>query len=107
QRAPKYAPVFSTSELGRRSIASLRITQAQLLTGIDPFVVNTGNSFLIVPLPDERSVAELRPDLGLIASLSDELDLIGYYVFSTATRVPGRHAGARMFAPRFGTPEGD
>jgi PhzF family phenazine biosynthesis protein len=105
QRAPKYAPVLSTSELGRRAIASLRLTQAQLLTGIDPFVVNTGNAFLIVPLPDERSVAELRPDLGPIASLSDELDLIGYYVFSTATRVPGRHAGARMFAPRFGIPE--
>jgi PhzF family phenazine biosynthesis protein len=97
--------ILSTSELGRRAIASLRLTQAQLLTGIDPFVVNTGNSFLIVPLPDERSVAELRPDLGPIASLSDELDLIGYYVFSTATRVPGRHAGARMFAPRFGIPE--
>jgi PhzF family phenazine biosynthesis protein len=105
QRAPKYAPVASRSELGKRSIASLRLAQAQLLTGIDPFVVNTGNSFLIVPLADEPSVAELRPDLGLIASLSDELDLIGYYVFSTATKVPGRHAGARMFAPRFGIPE--
>jgi PhzF family phenazine biosynthesis protein len=105
QRAPKYAPVVSTSELGRRAIASLHLTQSQLLNGIDPFVVSTGNSFLIVPLPDERSVAELRPDPGLIASLSDELDLIGYYVFSTATRVPGRHAGARMFAPRFGIPE--
>lgn len=47
-------------------------------------------------------MAELRPQLNLVESLSDELDLIGYYVFSTTTKVRGRHAGARMFAPRFG-----
>jgi PhzF family phenazine biosynthesis protein len=105
QHAPKYTQVTSTSELGRRVVGALGLTQAQLLGGVDPFVVNTGNSFLIVPLPDERSVAELRPELGLVESLSDELDLIGYYVFSTATKVRGRHAGARMFAPRFGIPE--
>lgn len=68
-------------------------------------MVNTGNAFLLVPLPDERSVAELRPHLGLVESLSNELDLIGYYVFSTTTKVQGRHAGTRMFAPRFGIPE--
>lgn len=105
QRAPKYTPVAAASELGDRVVASLGLTQALLLSGVDPFVVNTGNPFLLVPLPDERSVAELRPHLGLVESLSDELDLIGYYVFSTTTKVQGRHAGARMFAPRFGIPE--
>lgn len=105
QRAPKYTQVAATSELGGRVVASLGPTQTRLLSGVDPFVVNTGNAFLLVPLPDERSVAELRPHLGLVESLSDELDLIGYYVFSTTTKVQGRHAGARMFAPRFGIPE--
>lgn len=105
QLAPCHTQVAATSELGGRIVASLGLTQAQLLSGIDPFVVNTGNSFLIVPLSDERSVAELQPDLGLVESLSDELDLIGYYVFSTTTKGSGRHAGARMFAPRFGIPE--
>lgn len=105
QRAPKYTRVAASSELGGRVVVSLGLAQAQLPSGVDPFVVNTGNAFLIVPLPDERSVAELRPHLGLIESLSDELDLIGYYVFSTSTKVKGRHAGARMFAPRFGISE--
>jgi len=105
QRAPRYTPVAVTSELGSRVIASLGITQAQLLGGVAPLVVNTGNAFLLVGLSDERSVAELRPHLNLIESLSDELDLIGYYVFSTTTKVQGRHAGARMFAPRFGISE--
>ncbi len=98
QRAPRYTPVAVTSELGSRVIASLGITQAQLLSGVAPLVVNTGNSFLLVGLSDERSVAELRPHLNLVESLSDELDLIGYYVFSTTTKVQGRHARARMFA---------
>lgn len=102
QRAPRYTPVAVTTELGSRVIASLGITQAQLLGGVAPLVVNTGNAFLLVGLSDERSVAELRPRLNLVESLSDELDLIGYYVFSTTTKVQGRHAGARMFAPRFG-----
>ena len=105
QRAPKYTQVAAASELGGRVVASLGPTRARLLSGADPFVVNTGNAFLMVPLHDERSVAELRPHLGLVESLSDELNLIGYYVFSTTTKVKGRHAGARMFAPRFGIPE--
>lgn len=105
QRSPKYTQVAATSELGGRVVASLGLTQTQLLNGVDPFVVNTGNAFLLVPLPDERSVTELRPHLGLIESLSHELDLVGYYVFSTTTKVQGRHAGTRMFAPRFGIPE--
>jgi len=105
QRAPKYTQVAVTSELGGRILDSLGIRQPQLLSGVDPFVVNTGNAFLLVPLADERSVAGLRPHLGLVESISDELDLIGYYVFSTMTKVQGRHAGARMFAPRFGIPE--
>lgn len=105
QRAPRYTPVAVTSELGSRIIASLGITQAQLLGGVAPLVVNTGNAFLLVALSDERSVAELRPHLNLVESISDELDLIGYYVFSTTTKVQGRHAGARAFAPRFGIAE--
>jgi PhzF family phenazine biosynthesis protein len=105
QRAPKYTQVPATSELGDRVVASLGLMRPQLVSGVDPSVVNTGNAFLIVPVGDECSVAALRPHHDLVESLSDELDLIGYYVFSTKTKVRGRHAGARMFAPRFGIPE--
>lgn len=105
QGAPAYTRVTAASDLGGRIVQSLGLSLSQLLKGSDPYVVNTGNSFLVVPLPNERTVSALRPDLALIESISDELDLIGYYVFSTMTRVQGRHAGARMFAPRFGIPE--
>ncbi|QJQ98840.1 PhzF family phenazine biosynthesis protein [Halomonas sp. PGE1] len=105
QRAPAYAPIEMASDLGGRIMASLGLANAESLGVGAPCVVNTGNAFLLVPLPDERAVAELSPRLPLVESISDELDLIGYYVFSTETQVKGRHAGARMFAPRFGIAE--
>lgn len=105
QRAPTYRQIEAGSALDARIVESLGIPRSRLLAGLDSFVINTGNSFLVVPLADEAAVAELRPDASLVESLSEELDLIGYYAFSTTTRMPGRHAGARMFAPRFGIPE--
>ncbi len=105
QRAPKYSQIGVSSELGSKIVASLGLTQTGLFSEVDPFVVNTGNAFLLVPLPEERSVVELRPNFHLVESLSNELDLIGYYVFSTTTKLQGRHAGTRMFAPRFGIQE--
>jgi PhzF family phenazine biosynthesis protein len=37
--------------------------------------------------------------------ISDKHDLIGFYVFTTETKVGGRDAGTRMFAPRYGIAE--
>jgi PhzF family phenazine biosynthesis protein len=104
QLAPRYTRVDPGSVLEARVIASLGLQNGSALAGAAQ-VVDTGNAFLIVALPDERAVRELRPDLERVHSISDELDLIGYYVFSRDTQLPGRHAGTRMFAPRFGIDE--
>jgi hypothetical protein len=61
QRAPEYTQVPPTSELGDRVVASLGLMRPQLVSGVDPSVVKTGNAFLIVPLGDECSLAALRP----------------------------------------------
>ncbi|MBC8732864.1 PhzF family phenazine biosynthesis protein [Paraburkholderia sp. UCT2] len=105
QRSPTYRTIEKGSQLAAKIAQSMGISTGQIYSTASPAVVNTGNSFLMVALPDERSVAAIRPDQRSIESISDELDLIGYYVFSTTTKVPGRHAGARMFAPRFGIAE--
>lgn len=73
QLAPRYTQVAVTSELGSRVLVSFGLTQKHLLSGVDPFVVNTGNAFLLVPLPDDLSVAELRPHLHLIESISESV----------------------------------
>jgi PhzF family phenazine biosynthesis protein len=103
QRAPRYAQIPASGV--ERVVASLGVTKDKLLRGVDPHVVDTGNAFLIVPFPDAASVEALRPHPGLVEALSVELDLIGIYAFSMTANMQGRHAGARMFAPRYGIDE--
>lgn len=105
QRSPTYRSIGADSPFSAKIAQSLGVSTAQIHRVESPTVVNTGNSFLMIALPDEQSVAAIRPDPRAIESISDDLDLIGYYVFSTTTKMPGRHAGARMFAPRFGIAE--
>lgn len=105
QRSPTYRTIEVGSQLAAKIAQSMSVSTGQIYSTASPTVVNTGNSFLMIALPDERSVAAILPDHRSIESISDDLDLIGYYVFSTTTKVPGRHAGARMFAPRFGIAE--
>jgi PhzF family phenazine biosynthesis protein len=101
QTGPRYTQV----EGRHAALAALHLTADDLLPGFDPVVVNTGNSFLLVPLRDAAAVRKVEPALAAITAVSEELDLIGYYVFSPETVVPGRDAGARMFAPRYGITE--
>jgi PhzF family phenazine biosynthesis protein len=105
QLAPRYQDIDADSALYQEILAALRIDAQQLMPEVLPSVVNTGNGFLVVPLRDEAAVAGLKPDQALIERLSEQLDLIGFYVFSSQVRAAGRDAGARMFAPRYGIEE--
>lgn len=105
QLAPSYQDIAPEDPYYSRMLASLGLTPEQLLPSVNPSVVDTGNGFLVLPLKNESVVATLRPDFDAIAQISDALDLIGYYAFSTETRQAGRDAGARMLAPRYGIPE--
>ncbi len=84
---------------------SLGITENDLMANNRPVIVNTGNSFMLVPMKNEEKVSQVSPDFEAIHKISEDYDLIGYYLFSETTRMPGRHAGTRMFAPRYGIQE--
>ena len=107
QRAPRYIELGeATGGIDTLAVLdSLGLEHGDLLDGHLPVVVNTGNSFLVVPLKSASSLTKIRPDFAMIDTISDKLDLIGFYPFSLDTQMPGRHAGARMFAPRYGIPE--
>ena len=102
QLAPSYKEVDHFME---SLISSLGISVHDLLSNYKPFIVNTGNSFLVVPLKDETAVLSAHPDFGAIQKISEKFDLIGYYIFSQQTKIPKRDAGTRMFAPRYGINE--
>lgn len=103
QMAPRYETL--TPELLNDVLQALNITAADLIDSADPCVVNTGNSFLVIGLREAAVVKTLQVDPGSVERISNELDLIGFYVFALDSTLPGRNAGARMFAPRFGIHE--
>jgi PhzF family phenazine biosynthesis protein len=100
QRAPQYQHVES-----HRSaiLSSIGVTEQDLLG--EPKLVNTGNSFVIVGVKNQQVLSQLKPDLKAISSVSDSLDLIGYYLFTQETNQPGRDVATRMIAPRYGIDE--
>ena len=102
QAAPRY---FQYQESATEILNTLSLNAADLLADQVPTIINTGVSYLLIPLKDEATVARIQPDFTAIEALSEKYDLIGYYAFSLDTKTPGRDAGARMFAPRYGISE--
>ena len=103
QVAPRYTELSQEHQL--RAIDSLGLKSSELLAETQPCVVNTGNSFLVIALRNSDVVKSVSPTMKLISAMSEEYDLIGYYIFSPQTVKEGRDAGARMFAPRYGIDE--
>lgn len=86
-------------------LQSLGIAENDLDSSIDPILVNTGNSFIVVGVKDGATLSNLKPDFDLISAISDKLDLIGYYVFTTDSKATDKDATTRMFAPRYAIEE--
>lgn len=100
QKAPNYSDIDKTKVL-----KSLNITENDLLNDAPIQIVNTGNSFVIIPVKDKDILKNIKPDFDLIRQVTEEFDLIGYYVFCTQAGIAGRDANTRMFAPRYGIEE--
>ena len=82
---------------------ALGVYPEQILS--DPFVVNTGNSFLVLGVRSIKDLESLSPDFTKIDEISEQYDLIGFYIYSLETNVEKRDASTRMFAPRYGIQE--
>ena len=98
QLAPSYV---DPSEKEDDIFKSLGLTKTDLLQNATIQVVNTGNSFLLIPIKNAKILQQITPDLDAIQTISDEFDLIGYYIFTTDTE-PENDVTTRMFAPRYG-----
>jgi len=100
QRQPTYQDI---AIFHQKVLVSLGLTDDDIIA--QPMLVNTGNSFVIVGVKSKKILEELTVNEDLIQQISEALDLIGFYVFTTETNKAGRDASTRMFAPRFGISE--
>ena len=86
-------------------LKSLGINEVDLAQNVSPVLVNTGNNFIVVGVKDGATLRNLKPDFDLISDISEKLDLVGYYVFTTDRDATDKDATTRMFAPRYGIEE--
>ena len=111
QLAPTYAPASKWPDHGVTLcdvLQSLAITSDDLDDRARPVLVNTGNNFIVIAVKDQATLANITPDQDAINAISEKLDLIGYYIFTTDTGDAGDagiDATTRMFAPRYGITE--
>ena len=99
QLAPKYADVSHKESV---ILKSLGLKKNDLIPNVPIQLVNTGNSFILVPVKSKEILKSIIPDFDLISEISEEFDLIGYYVFSNDTDNPNNDVTTRMFGPRYG-----
>lgn len=102
QRPPQYINVEIRKD---KILQSLGLKENDILESTPISIVNTGNSFVIIPVANIEILKNIKPDFDLIFQISEEFDLIGYYVFCQQTNNSDRDANTRMFAPRYGIEE--
>ncbi|WP_242202632.1 PhzF family phenazine biosynthesis protein [Aestuariivivens insulae] len=100
------APIYTNVSEDRATIlSSLGLASSDLIEGAPIQLVNTGNSFIIIPVERADSLKNIQPNHELISKISNKYNLIGFYVFTTHTTDNTYNATTRMFAPRYGIPE--
>lgn len=108
QTAPEYNGPNDWISLGvalEDVLNSVGLCTNDLIDDCEPMLVNTGNSFVVIPVKNETLLAGMIADQGAINEISEKLDLIGYYVFAMSPDDADTIATTRMFAPRYAIPE--
>ncbi|WP_259970919.1 PhzF family phenazine biosynthesis protein [Leisingera caerulea] len=108
QLAPRYETAADWADRGvqlQDILAALGLDEGSLDPRFAPVLANTGNSFVLVAVKDASVLAAIRPRQPQIEGISEALDLIGFYVFTTDPAATAADAATRMFAPRYGIAE--
>lgn len=108
QLAPRYETAADWADRGvqlQDVLAALGLADDSLDPRFAPVLANTGNSFVLVAVKDAAALAAIQPRQPQIEAISEALDLIGFYVFTTDPAATSADATARMFAPRYGIAE--
>lgn len=102
QTGPKFISVSPIDQ--ERARLALGIEEEDLLPELPVEIVNTGNSFLIVPLKNESTLKSILPQHDTIEEISLRYGLIGFYIYCPS-KEKSVDADTRMFAPSYGIEE--
>ncbi|UWQ29049.1 PhzF family phenazine biosynthesis protein [Leisingera sp. M523] len=108
QLAPRYEDPSEWADRGVQEqdvLNALGLAPEDLDPRFSPKLANTGNSFVLVAVKDGAALKAVKPGLAQLEAISEALDLIGFYVFTTDPGATSADATARMFAPRYGISE--
>ncbi|MDJ1479804.1 PhzF family phenazine biosynthesis protein [Cytophagaceae bacterium YF14B1] len=97
------APHYTFPEASDLPIIYQSLGLSQYYT-LKPALVNTGNTFLILEVPEISVLQYIVPNFERIAAISEKYNLVGYYVFAKSQQA-GIDATTRMFAPLYGIEE--
>ena len=73
------APVFGVPKETDPILDAIGINHSDLILGQLPTIVNTGNSFLIIPVADETLLSRIKYNKAAVSHLSEKYGLIGFY----------------------------
>lgn len=104
EQKPDFFRILSDSDV-EGVMASLGLSQDDLMAGHKPMVANTGVSYMIIPLAETATLKKINTDTDAITSMSEKHDLIGYYAVAMDAVDEGHDVTTRMFAPRYAIPE--
>ena len=108
QLAPTYRDESGWGEAGPTKgdiLNSLWLGEEDLIADCQPSVVSTGMNFLLVGVKSTDVLAGIEPDLKAILAITEALECVGFYVFTTDVGKSELAATARMFGPAFGIDE--
>jgi len=100
QKAPQYIYLDDYHTV----LKLLGISKNELHDDLTPMIVNTGNSFLMLPVKDIKTLQNVSPDLNAILKYSERHNGVGVYTF-TPINSSEYDAETRMFAPLYGINE--
>ena len=84
-------------------LRSTGLSESDIISDLPPIVGNTGNSFLLIGVTDQKKLSEIKPDFNEISNITEVLNCVGYYVFALTAN--GFDVQTRMFAPGYGINE--
>jgi PhzF family phenazine biosynthesis protein len=86
-------------------LEALTLTRADLDPQCPPLLAGEGSARLLLGIEQGTTLARLRPDLGRLTTLSEQIGAAGYFLFSRRPSLADVYTEARMFCPALGIPE--